>query len=125
MKKGSIASGFLLLLALVVSSLPTVRAAKPKEQARNILDETDVQGGLVVHVGCGDGKLTADLRASDRPQMIADFRNSIGFDAWAPPLVLMTQEPAKAVQADHIARSCCLDGFWFLDGRTLQVRRER
>jgi outer membrane protein assembly factor BamB len=35
-------------------------------QARKILDTTDVKGGIVVHLGCGDGKFTAELRANDR-----------------------------------------------------------
>ncbi len=51
-----------LLCAFVVT--PTV-AANPNARARQILKATNVQGGLVVHVGCGDGKLTAALRASD------------------------------------------------------------
>jgi len=29
------------------------------------IDEAGIQGGLVVHLGCGDGKLTAALRAND------------------------------------------------------------
>jgi outer membrane protein assembly factor BamB/quinol monooxygenase YgiN/catechol 2,3-dioxygenase-like lactoylglutathione lyase family enzyme/pimeloyl-ACP methyl ester carboxylesterase len=33
--------------------------------ASRILEATGVTGGLAVHVGCGDGKLTAALRASD------------------------------------------------------------
>jgi outer membrane protein assembly factor BamB len=36
------------------------------ELARQILAATGVQGGFVVHVGCGDGKLTAALRANER-----------------------------------------------------------
>ncbi len=35
-------------------------------QAKKILDTTGVKGGIVVHLGCGDGKLTAALRANDR-----------------------------------------------------------
>ena len=35
------------------------------ESAREILAAAGVKGGLVVHVGCGDGKLTAALRAND------------------------------------------------------------
>jgi outer membrane protein assembly factor BamB len=35
-------------------------------QAREILNATGVKGGLVVHVGCGDGVLTAALRANER-----------------------------------------------------------
>ena len=33
-------------------------------QARRILAEAGVAGGMIVHVGCGDGKLTAALRSS-------------------------------------------------------------
>jgi len=35
-------------------------------QAKEILAETGVKGGLVVHVGCGNGQLTAALRANER-----------------------------------------------------------
>ena len=33
---------------------------------KEILDAAGVEGGLVVHLGCGDGKLTAALRGNDR-----------------------------------------------------------
>ena len=33
--------------------------------ASDILKDAGVKGGLVVHVGCGDGALTAALRAND------------------------------------------------------------
>ena len=36
-----------------------------KDQARQILDATGVKGGLIVHIGCGDGKLTAALCANN------------------------------------------------------------
>jgi SAM-dependent methyltransferase len=36
------------------------------ESAKEILEETGFSGGLIVHVGCGDGKLTADLYTNDR-----------------------------------------------------------
>jgi len=35
------------------------------ESAAEILDATGVKGGLVVHIGCGDGRVTAALRASE------------------------------------------------------------
>ena len=38
-------------------------AAEPS--AKDILEATGVKGGLVVHLGCGDGRLTAALHASD------------------------------------------------------------
>jgi len=34
--------------------------------AREILDVTGIKGGLIVHLGCGDGKLTAALHVNDR-----------------------------------------------------------
>ena len=51
-------------LALVVLSLTTqvLRA----ESADEILRATGVKGGIVVHLGCGDGSLAAALRANER-----------------------------------------------------------
>ena len=46
---------------LVADASQSVQA----KDAREILDATGVQGGLVVHVGCGDGKLTAALCANE------------------------------------------------------------
>jgi outer membrane protein assembly factor BamB len=37
----------------------------PKALAREIISATGVRGGLIVHLGCGDGALAAALRASD------------------------------------------------------------
>jgi len=44
----------------------TVASAPAATRGEEILDAAGVQGGLVVHLGCGDGKLTASLRANDR-----------------------------------------------------------
>ncbi|NQT14373.1 MAG: PQQ-binding-like beta-propeller repeat protein [Planctomycetes bacterium] len=41
-------------------------AEDPNQLARQIYRETGVEGGLVVHLACGDGKLTVALRADDR-----------------------------------------------------------
>jgi outer membrane protein assembly factor BamB len=58
----------------------------PQEEAKQILDATGVKGGLIVHVGCGDGKLTAALHASDsylvhgldtNPKNVAKARNYV------------------------------------------------
>jgi len=40
-------------------------SAAQGQQAAKILDDTGIRGGLIVHLGCGDGKLTAALRAND------------------------------------------------------------
>ncbi len=41
-------------------------SSSPRRLAREILRTCGVQGGLVVHLGCGDGRLTAALRADER-----------------------------------------------------------
>jgi len=52
-----------LVIALTVTSIP---AAESQQQiARQILDDTGVKGGLIVHIGCGNGKLTGALRAGN------------------------------------------------------------
>jgi len=51
-----------------VSCIVSVVIAQPmisEQQARRILDATNIKGGLIVHIGCGDGKLTAALHAGD------------------------------------------------------------
>jgi len=57
-----------------------------ERRAKQILDATGVKGGLVVHIGCGDGKLTAALHVSDRytvhgleadPAKVAEARSYI------------------------------------------------
>ena len=52
----------LLLISLVIS---LARAQQAEQEAENILDATGVKGGVVVHIGCGDGRLTAALCAND------------------------------------------------------------
>ncbi len=63
----------LLLVALVACfAAIAIHIAKVKStlaierQAANILEVTGINGGLVVHVGCGDGKLTAALGTHKR-----------------------------------------------------------
>ena len=54
-----------VVLALVALGAASARAATPAEQAKKILNSAGMRGGLIVHVGCGDGKLTAALRIND------------------------------------------------------------
>ena len=55
----------LSLAGLVMQGSETAQAAAADE-ARQILEATGVTGGLIIHVGCGDGRLTAALHAGDR-----------------------------------------------------------
>jgi len=51
----------LLLLSLLLGARAGLAGS-----AEEILRQSGCRGGLVVHLGCGDGKLTAALRADDR-----------------------------------------------------------
>ena len=57
-----------LAVALALGAAAQAVAAPGDEEAlaQKILSATGVKGGLIVHLGCGDGKLTAALHASDR-----------------------------------------------------------
>ncbi|MEE8452941.1 MAG: hypothetical protein V3R99_13530, partial [Thermoguttaceae bacterium] len=55
-----------LVFGLLIAMAAGPVSAAPIFSADAIYDATGVQGGLVVHLGCGDGTLTATLRASDR-----------------------------------------------------------
>lgn len=52
--------GFVFLLAATAHAEPNSR-----QLAKQILDATGVRGGIVVHLGCGDGRLTASLHANN------------------------------------------------------------
>lgn len=55
-----------VILASLTLTAGTIHAAKTEDdQARQILDASGVKGGLIVHLGCGDGRLTAALHAND------------------------------------------------------------
>ena len=58
-----------ITLVLWMSCTLSVVLAQPQsyaQQARHILDATNVKGGLIVHLDCGDGRLTAALCANER-----------------------------------------------------------
>ena len=57
----------LTVILLVSSTFSAIMAQPndPQQQARQILDATNFKAGLIIHIGCGDGKLTAALRIND------------------------------------------------------------
>lgn len=57
--------GMPTVLALWIAGLPTFCLAAESTEGNAILELTATEGGLVVHVGCGDGSLTASLRGSE------------------------------------------------------------
>jgi len=54
-----------LFIPALIASVAVCAADDATGRARQILDTAGVKGGVIVHVGCGDGKLTAALRAND------------------------------------------------------------
>lgn len=65
------------LLALALAS-PTFAQ---QDDAKRILDATGIQGGFVVHIGSGDGSLTAALKANDSYQVQGLDRDQAKVDA--------------------------------------------
>jgi predicted RNA methylase len=67
---GILRTAFLSILAAfscitLTLSLDTAARDSTSFSARDILHRTGVQGELIVYLNCGDGKLTAALRAND------------------------------------------------------------
>jgi len=56
---------FLYILIFALSCVSLYATADEKDQARRILERSGVRGGVIVHIGCGDGKLTAALHANE------------------------------------------------------------
>ena len=56
-------------ICLVLCFLVSASFADYAEQAEQILSATQIQGGFIVHLGAGDGKLTSALRINDRYQV--------------------------------------------------------
>jgi len=62
LRNGARTCGTLVGLA-VLAAAATAQAGA--QDAKSILEAASIRGGLVVHLGCGDGRLTAALRAGD------------------------------------------------------------
>jgi len=54
------------LLPGAVWAGPAQRGSDAESLARDILTATGVRGGMIVHLGCGDGRLTAALGSDDQ-----------------------------------------------------------
>jgi outer membrane protein assembly factor BamB/ubiquinone/menaquinone biosynthesis C-methylase UbiE len=54
-----------ILSAICVLPVAMAQQADYDTQAKQILNAANVTGGVVIHIGCGDGKLTAALRAGE------------------------------------------------------------
>jgi outer membrane protein assembly factor BamB len=54
-----------LTAVLLFTSIAHAKESDAITQAKEIIDITGVKGGIIVHLGCGDGKLSAALHLSD------------------------------------------------------------
>jgi hypothetical protein len=61
-----ILSVFLLSVCWQASFAATERESDDYDEASRLLATSGVQGGLVVHLGCGDGRLTSAFHVDDR-----------------------------------------------------------
>ncbi len=57
--------GSFAAVAVVLAVATTGGMAAPTDEAKQIAALADFHGGLAIHVGCGDGQLTAALRLAD------------------------------------------------------------
>ena len=89
-------TSIIVATAYVIGFGASLGSAAERDSAREILEATGVQGGFIVHVGSGDGKLTAALRINERFLVH-------GLDA-DPTLV------ANARQQTQLERACTASG---------------
>lgn len=106
-----------LLSVVVAASLGAsiCRAA----DAQEILRLAGTQGGLIVHVGCGDGKLTAALRANDRclvqgleisPAQVELARDNIRASGKYGPVSAIIWDGKRLPFADNLANLILVSG---------------
>ena len=107
--------GFVLLVSLFfcIASMKSAfcQEASQKQQTDEILRESGVQGGVIVHLGCGDGRSTAALRTRgsvivhglDRnPQQIAAGRESLRRQGLYGPVSLAVLEGKRLPYAENL-----------------------
>ena len=139
-------TGWALVLSLLCSSQSNAAGTTSSGKAASILQQTGVQGGLVVHMDCGNGDLTAALRADEkylvhgltqqRPELIAARKallaagvyGKVSLDMYdgetlpyADNLVnLIVCEGATSVPKEEILRVLAPLGVVWIDGRKIQ-----
>jgi len=137
MGKSRISSVCICLLAIA-----SICAAQQR-QAGWILAETGVKGGLVVHLGCGDGKLTAALRANDSYLVHGldedaksiekardyisgkDLYGEVSVERWSGKVLpysdnvvnLLVAEDLGDVSTDEVMRVLCPNGVAYIKGK--------
>ncbi|MHC4118981.1 MAG: class I SAM-dependent methyltransferase, partial [Planctomycetota bacterium] len=138
MMRESRASMICICLLAVASICPA-----QQRRAERILAETGVKGGLVVHLGCGNGKLTAALRANDsylvhgldkdagniekaRDHISSiDLYGEVSVEQWAGKVLpyndnvvnLLIADDLGNVSMSEVMRVLCPNGIAFINGK--------
>ncbi len=122
------------LFATVALALALIAPAALADSAGDILDAAGVSGGLVVHVGCGDGKLTAALRADDGylvhgldadAKHVAAAREHIRGKGLYGPVAVERWVGPKLPYVDALVNLLVLDGAKVPDTEALRVLAPR
>ena len=124
---------------LAIASICTAQ----QRQAGRILAETGIKGGLVVHLGCGDGKLTAALRANNSYLVHGldqdaesirkardyisgkDLYGEVSVEQWSGKTLpyndnvvnLLVAEDIGDVSTDEVMRVLCPNGVAYIKGK--------
>ncbi|MCP4262552.1 MAG: PQQ-binding-like beta-propeller repeat protein [Planctomycetes bacterium] len=133
----------ILICILCISPFALTQMAEHKSKAMQILDATNVKGGLVVHLGCGDGKLTAALRANDsylvhgldkdarNIRKARDYVSGLGLygevsvEQWSGRILpyndnvvnLLVADDLGGVTTDEVMRVLCPNGVAYVKGK--------
>ena len=107
------------LALLVLSAVLCMGAAEAgANRASAIVRESGVRGGLVVHLGCGDGTLTAALRINDRylvhgldtdAEQVASARRAIQSEGLYGPVSVDTFDGERLPYVDNLANLLVAD----------------
>ncbi len=132
---GTLVSALVLAVTLALPQV-TGAGATEREQARQVLQAAGVRGGLIVHLGCGEGRLTAALAAEgpflvhgldSRPDHVAGARKYLRAEGLYGPVSvdrltgsrlpyidnfvnLVVAEDRGAVAMDEVMRVLCPGG---------------
>ena len=143
----------LVLMATCMLPVAIAQPAGSGTQAKQILDATGIKGGLIVHIGCGNGRLTAALHTNngyvvhgldndaanvDRARKHADSLGIYGpvsfdiFDGKRLPYVddmvnLVVSENLGDVLMTEVMRVLCPDGVAYIkkDGKWRRTDKPR
>ena len=108
----------LLMATHLVCIVGGIRAGE-KTLAKDVLRRCGVSGGLLVHLGCGDGRLTAALRSNERcvvhgldsdPERIAAARRHItSLGIYGPVSVMQWDRPYLPYRDNMVDLVFCED----------------